>query len=716
MKYLIYIYLLVFLGGCGSDGTEKYYIKTVSFDKNLPIDEKVKIAAHVIPEKKQLDWQKLEMTAFIHFTINTFTNMEWGHGDESPEIFNPTDLNAEQWVKTLKDAGMKMVILTCKHHDGFCLWPTKTTTHSVASSPWKNGKGDVVKEVKEACEKYDMKFGVYLSPWDRNASCYGDSPAYNKFFLKQLKELLTNYGKVDEVWFDGANGEGPNGKKQIYDWGAYYSLINELQPQAVVAVKGEDVRWVGTESGYGRETEWSVTPLAPGGREENVAINKALGIKSTTKDLGSRKLLAKADHLFWYPAEVDVSIRPGWFFHEAENSRVKSLDKLVDIYFNSVGKNAVLLLNVPPDTRGLIHEIDVKRLKEFGEYIHNAFSNDLVIGANVSKKEAKRITDGNIDTYWDIQDLPATVEINFNENESFNVIMLQEYIKKGQRVELFKVEAFIDGKWQAVCNSTTIGYKKLLRFNKVNTSKIKLTILKARDGALISRIGVFYVPEILSDPVIIRDKKGVVSIGVQGSSTNAVITYTTNGAVPDRHSKKFNHTFLMSGKGIVKARAYFNDMKDSSAVVISKFDICPAKWSVVSFSDDTPQFKVNNAIDGDIRSMWHTSWQDGAKDHPHFIVVDMGEIVKMKGFTYTPRTGTNKSGTIFRYNFYVSKDGKKWIKVLNNAEFGNIKNNPNYQEVMFDKIYNVRYFKFESLEGIYNEKWVSVGELGVLTK
>ena len=232
---------------------EEYYVKHLDFPQGATLQEKVDMAARLVPTPQQLAWQQMELTAFLHFGINTFTGREWGDGTEDPALFNPTQLDAEQWVRTLKEAGFKMVLLTAKHHDGFCLWPTKTTAHSVASSSWKNGKGDVVKELRDACDKYDMKFGVYLSPWDRNAACYGDSPKYNEFFIQQLTELLSNYGEVHEVWFDGANGEGPNGKKQVYDWDAFYKTIQKLQPKAVMAIMGDDVRWVGNRPRDGME-------------------------------------------------------------------------------------------------------------------------------------------------------------------------------------------------------------------------------------------------------------------------------------------------------------------------------------------------------------------------------------------------------------------------------------------------------------------------------
>jgi alpha-L-fucosidase len=715
MRNKLFIFIFTassFLISCKNTVPE--YEKKVVFETETSIEQKVKQAAHVVPTPQQLNWQKLEMTAFIHFTVNTFTNMEWGHGDESPEIFNPTQLDARQWVRTLKDGGMKLVILTCKHHDGFCLWPTKTTKHSVASSPWKDGKGDVVRELLDACTEFGMKFGVYLSPWDRNAQCYGDSPKYNGFFTNQLTELLTWYGKVDEVWFDGANGEGPNGKKQEYDWNMYYDTIHKLQPDAVVAIVGEDVRWVGTESGYGRETEWSVTALAPGGRPENAAINTELGINAMTNDLGSREVIGKVSQLFWYPAEVDVSIRPGWFYHESEDNQVKSLAKMVDIYFSSVGRNAVLLLNVPPDTRGLIHENDVARLKEFRGYIDEMLDEDILLNAASSTKKAAKSVDGKPESYWEINELPAVAEFNLPEKKRFNVLSIQEFIEKGQRVEKFKVEAMVDGDWKEIANSTTIGYKKMLRFLAVETNQIRLTIEEARDGALISSFNLYEAPELLSDPVIQRDKNGMVSITAE--TPHPVITYTLDGSEPVKDSKRYTESFALPEGGEIKAKSFVNNFTDESAVVVESYDICPAKWKVIDADSSHPNNPAEMAIDGNSATMWHTPWGNDVAKQPHYISVDLGENLLLKGFTYTPRTDHNKSGTAYRYAFYVSGNGTSWKLVPTKEEFSNIKNNPVKQFVRFEKPQNARYFKFVSKEAINGEDWVSAGEIEILTK
>ena len=483
LRFWSMIWLIVFGAGCGRS-EPAYYEKHVTFPEGATVEEKMEMASRLVPSPRQEAWQRLELTAFLHFGINTFTDREWGDGKENPVWFAPTGLDAEQWVRTLKESGFKMVILTAKHHDGFCLWPTETTTHSVASSSWKDGKGDVVRELRDACDKYGMKFGVYLSPWDRNASCYGDSPRYNDLFVRQLTELLTNYGEIHEVWFDGACAEGPNGRKQEYDWQIFYETIQRLQPHAVMAIMGDDVRWVGNERGLGRETEWSATVLAPGIYARAEAQNKALGINHQSHDLGSREMIAKAKELFWYPSEVDVSIRPGWFYHAREDSQVKSLAELVDIYFQSVGCNSVLLLNVPPDRRGRIHENDSARLREFARYLGQVFSRNHVVGHdepwNARKGEAK--------------------EYMAVDAQSVNVWMVQEDIAKGQRVERFSVEALVGGKWVRVGEGTTIGYKRLLRFPEIAAEKFRLTILESRGEAHIKEVGAFYAPPVVECP------------------------------------------------------------------------------------------------------------------------------------------------------------------------------------------------------------------------
>lgn len=427
-----------------------YYEKQLVFPAEADSATKIEMAANLIPTEKQLAWQDLELTAFIHFGINTFTDREWGDGAESPSIFNPDNLDADQWVTTLKNAGLKMVILTAKHHDGFCLWPTATTDHSVAASPWRNGQGDVVADLAEACRRHGMKLGIYLSPWDRNAQCYGDSPRYNDMFVAQLTELLSNYGTIDEVWFDGACGEGPNGKKQEYDWTRFKKTMETLQPGAVLAIMGDDVRWVGNEAGLGRETEWSVTALAPEIYENAISNNQTLDLDAKSPDLGGRSIVAKARTLYWWPSEVDVSIRPGWFWHASE--KPKSLRQLADIYINSVGRNSTLLLNVPPDRHGRIAPADSIRLAELGRWISDNFSTPKSSGI-------------------------------------VNCIVLSEDIAHGQRIESFNIIA----NDSVIASGTTIGHKRILTFEPVEASDVSVEITSSRAEPLLLSSNLYFI-------------------------------------------------------------------------------------------------------------------------------------------------------------------------------------------------------------------------------
>ncbi|WP_083619549.1 alpha-L-fucosidase [Mucilaginibacter sp. OK098] len=507
MKKIMLLFVRVFFFLAVVNTTAIYAQKTQNYvvinasDNGQDIIAK---AANITPSPRQLRWQQLELTAFLHFGMNTFTNQEWGDGKEDTKLFNPTNLDATQWVRTCKEAGIKQVIVTAKHHDGFCLWPSKYTEHSVKNSPWKNGQGDVVKEVADACHQQGIGFGIYLSPWDRNNPDYGDTEKYNAYFMNQLTELLSNYGKVDEVWFDGANGTGPNGKKPAYHFEAWYSLIRSLQPGAVIAIMGPDVRWVGTESGYGRQSEWSVVPLdeqSNTGTEQNSQKDISFAPKGdmTGDDLGSRDKIAKAKELVWYPAETDVSIRPGWFYHEAEDTKVKSPEKLMDIYYSSVGRNSVLLLNIPPDKRGLINEQDQKNLKEWKNIIDNTFKTNLVkdtkiISANGINPRA--LLNGNVNNYWTTknQDTTATIQMNLAKPQTFDVLLLQENIAIGQRIEKFNLEYFDGKNWELITEGTTVGAKRLIRFKAITAQRVRLKIISSRSNPALIAMGLYKQP------------------------------------------------------------------------------------------------------------------------------------------------------------------------------------------------------------------------------
>lgn len=451
-----------------------------------------------VPEPKQVEWQQMETYAFIHFGLNTFNDREWGYGDTDPKTFNPTNLDCEQWAQTLVKAGMKGVILTAKHHDGFCLWPFEGTDYSVKNSPWKNGQGNVVKELSEACKKYGLKFAVYLSPWDRHQANYG-TPEYLPYFYAQLHDLLTNYGPVFEVWFDGANGgDGWYGgakdirtidRKNYYNYPRIYEMLDSIQPQAIIfSDGGPGCRWVGNEKGFAGATNWSF--LRKG--EVHPGYDKSYELQYGHPD-GNQ----------WVPAECDVSIRPGWFYHPEEDDRVKSPDQLVDLYYRSVGHNATLLLNFPVDRRGLIHPVDSANAVRFHEMIQQQLKTNLVAGMTpkVSNERggdfvASALTDDNFDTYWATEDgiTTADIEFSFDTPTRMNRMMLQEYIPLGQRVKAFVVEYLDKDTWLPVKlneETTTIGYKRLLRFETVETKGIRIRITDARGPLCLSSVGVY---------------------------------------------------------------------------------------------------------------------------------------------------------------------------------------------------------------------------------
>lgn len=451
-----------------------------------------------VPEPKQVEWQQMETYAFIHFGLNTFNDREWGYGDTDPKTFNPTNLDCEQWAQTLVKAGMKGVILTAKHHDGFCLWPFEGTDYSVKNSPWKNGQGNVVKELSEACKKYGLKFAVYLSPWDRHQANYG-TPEYLPYFYAQLHDLLTNYGPVFEVWFDGANGgDGWYGgakdirtidRKNYYNYPRIYEMLDSIQPQAIIfSDGGPGCRWVGNEKGFAGATNWSF--LREG--EVHPGYDKSYELQYGHPD-GNQ----------WVPAECDVSIRPGWFYHPEEDDRVKSPDQLVDLYYRSVGHNATLLLNFPVDRRGLIHPVDSANAVRFHEMIQQQLKTNLVAGMTpkVSNERggdfvASALTDDNFDTYWATEDgvTTADIEFSFDTPTRMNRMMLQEYIPLGQRVKAFVVEYLDKDTWLPVKlneETTTIGYKRLLRFETVETKGIRIRITDARGPLCLSNVGVY---------------------------------------------------------------------------------------------------------------------------------------------------------------------------------------------------------------------------------
>lgn len=412
-----------------------------------------------VPTPQQRAWQEGELTMFLHFGVNTYTDREWGDGKEDPKIFNPVRLDTRQWVRTAKDAGFKLLILTAKHHDGFCLWPSRFTEHSVKNAAWKNGQGDVVREFTDACHAEGVKVGLYLSPWDRHEATYG-TDAYNTYFTNQLTELLTQYGMIDEVWFDGACGEGPNGKKQVYNWPAFYRTIRRLAPKALIAINGPDVRWVGNESGVARLGESSVKPASS---EFNPGVNGQV----------------------WYPAECDVSIRPGWFYHASQDGQVKTLEHLLDLYFKSVGRNSVLLINVPPNRDGLFADEDVQRLREFGAVTREIFGQKLGGFTYQPGQDSFRALAVE-------QDGTATLEARLPKASLFNLVSLREPFWLGERSEKYRVEALVGGAWETLAQGTVIGARNLLLLPETTAARVRIVVEKFRGAPALAEFALYH--------------------------------------------------------------------------------------------------------------------------------------------------------------------------------------------------------------------------------
>ncbi|QDH23316.1 alpha-L-fucosidase [Saccharibacillus brassicae] len=496
--------------------------------------------AQIAPSPRQLNWQRLEFYGFIHFGMNTMTGREWGEGHEDPALFDPDRLNADEWAALLQASGMRAVILTCKHHDGFCLWPSRHSAHTVANAPWKGGRGDLVREVSDACRRRGLKFGVYLSPWDRTESRYGEGAPYDDFYVNQLEELLTGYGEVACVWLDGANGEGPSGRRQQYDWDRYYDTVRRLQPDCVISVCGPDIRWVGNEAGETRAEEWSVVPAPLRDAEKTAEKSQqaddgafSRSFESMEADLGSRQAIAAYDgDWVWYPAEVNTSIRPGWFYHAEEDDRVRGADELFRIYVNAVGGNATFLLNVPPNARGEIAAPDRAALLGLGERIARLQDDSLMRGAAFAVSGRAGAEDGLPAAVADLSPLSAGaavdasaraagsgifpwkpaageaepwVEWSLPHAKSIDAVSLGEHLPAGQRIEQFEIRAWTEtepdlaegaardeerpaGTWVTVAQGSVVGYRRIVRFAPVLTAKLRVVFTGYREFPTLSHV------------------------------------------------------------------------------------------------------------------------------------------------------------------------------------------------------------------------------------
>ncbi|OZI05545.1 hypothetical protein BWI93_24155 [Siphonobacter sp. BAB-5385] len=664
-----------------------------------------------LPSARQLKWHDTEMYCIVHFTPTTFEDKEWGYGDADPKTFNPSNFSAEQIVKSAKAGGFRGIVFVAKHHDGFCLWPTKTTDYNISKSPFRNGKGDMVKEMVDACRKNGMKIGLYCSPWDRNSAAYG-TDKYLPIYQAQLKELYTQYGELFMSWHDGANGGdgyygGARESRKInnltyYDWDNTWQITRKLQPNAnIFSDIGWDVRWVGNEKGFANETSWATfTPTAADGKSKGVPGN-ANDYDAPTGTRNGEK---------WIPAECDVPLRPGWFYHASQDGKSKSPQQLLELYYKSVGRGAAFDLGLSPDKRGQLHGDDVAILKSFGEILKKTFSKNWANTAQVTATggrgfAVKTMLDNNRQTYWASKDDVTTPELvlSWSKPVSFNVLSIREAIALGQRIEEFALDVWENGDWKEIHQGTSVGALRLVRLPKYHTTeKIRVRITKSPVAVTISELGVYTEPEQLLAPVVRRDQKGTVTISSPVSVRE--IRYTLDGSEPKATSPLYSEAFALPQAATVKARAFGE--AQSGPVTTVDFDMPSTKWNIDQ--------KADKAIDGDPTTVW-TSAKDAS--YPHTLTLDLGETLGLKGFTYTPDASDHRSGTVYKYRVYVSTDGENWGQPVAEGQFDNIQNNPLEQRVRFKQTVSGQFLRFVAVESTNGkETWARVAELGVITK
>ncbi len=679
-----------------------------------------------LPAPRQLNWQETDMYCIIHFSVATYTDKEWGYGDEDPQIFNPKHFNALQIVGAAKAGGFKGIVVVAKHHDGFCLWPTKTTEHNISKSPWKDGKGDIVREYQLACQKLGMKMGIYCSPWDRNNPLYGKPEYLTEVYQQQLKELYANYGPLFMSWHDGANGgDGYYGgerkvrtidRSTYYDWKNTWGITRKMQPGACLfGDVGPDVRWVGNEEGHAGETYWATyTPEAPDAGKE--PANGYSRYETATEGIRNGK--------YWMPAECDVPMRNGWFYHQSQDGQSKSPYTLFDLYYKSVGRGACLDLGLSPDKDGELSDEDVNILKQFGQLVKQTFAVNLAAGAsfkasnirggNAAKFGPAFLLDQSRYTYWATDDnvTKPRLVIDLHQPKTFNVIRLRENIKLGQRIEGAAVDAWMNGEWKEIATVTSIGANRLIRLpNNITASKVRLRITASPVCIALSDFGLFKEPVHLTAPLISRDKNGVVSIGT--SAPVAAIHYTMDGTEPTLNSPVYSKPFLLTTGGIIKARGF--EANQASETGTKEFLLSKSGWKVIGTNAKNSS-EPSNVIDENANTAWSTLSKDSTQtiNYPQEINIDMGTAQTIKAFTYLPRQDKMTNGIADKYAFYTSSDGVNWQHAAA-GEFSNIRSNPVEQLIPLAQPVSCRYFKFAVLH-VISGNGVAVAELGVKVK
>lgn len=706
---------------------------TIEINQTDSKEDIVRKAAHVVPTPNQLSALQNEFIAFIHFGPNTFTRMEWGNGMEDPQTFDLKELDTDQWCEAMKSAGMRMVLLTVKHHDGFVLWQSRYTKQGIMSTGFKDGKGDILKELSESCRKYGLKLGVYLSPADlyqieNPEGLYGNLSKYtkrtiprevagrpfknkttfefevddyNEYFLNQLFELLTEYGPIYEVWFDGAHPKTKGGQK--YNYPAWKELIKKLAPQAVIFGR-EDIRWCGNESGGTRPTEWNIVPF-----QENPNTTDRFP-DMEANDLGSREQIYKGKFLHYQQAETNTSIREGWFYRDDTRQKVRSTDDVFDIYERAVGGNSTFLLNIPPNRDGRFSPADVAVLNETGKRIQETYGTNLLEGA----KGPRNVLDNDVNTYLLADD---AIVITTPKPVTFNRLLLQEAIgSHSERVEKHAVDAWLNNEWKEIAQASNIGYKRILRFPEVTTDKIRIRITQSRLTPAICNVTAHCYQSRPPQLTFARTLDGLVTIKALQQDFNWKahgediaknlnagfnIYYTTDGTEPNETSKLFTAPFQM-GKGELKAVAILNNQKGS--VHSEQLGLIKQGWKLVEASDEEGDRKAVGSFDEQPRTYWMSKGKV-----PHFISIDLGKNETLTGFAYTPQKEHSK-GMIEKGVIKISNDGKTWEEV-ENFTFGNLINDPVKRYHYFKKAVTSRYIRIEAIDIAANGEVATMAEI-----